>query len=150
MKKGFTLIELLVVLAIIGVLVTISAFGLSGAREVARDKKRLSDIEAIKSVFELHRADCLRYPNAQNNRRMPTRITGYTNSGVCRTTNVYMDTVPTDPQYPARYYVYRRPTPTSYVICAALENPPETAMDVSACGGNCGSGEACNYIDRGI
>ena len=149
-QTGFTLIELLVVLAIIGILITISTFGLQGAREVARDKKRLSDLESFKAVFELHRADCLRYPDATNNGIMPTTIRGYANSGICRTSNIYMDTVPNDPQYPGRYYVYRRPTATTYVLCAALENPPNPPMNVSDCGRNCGSGINCNYIDRGI
>ena len=61
-KKGFTLIELLVVISIIGILIAVSIFGLSGARESARDARRKSDLELIRSGLELYRADCNAYP----------------------------------------------------------------------------------------
>jgi prepilin-type N-terminal cleavage/methylation domain-containing protein len=61
-KLSFTLIELLVVIAIIVVLVSASLIGLSGSRETARDAKRRSDLEAIRSALELYKADTNAYP----------------------------------------------------------------------------------------
>lgn len=52
-NKGFTLVELLVVIAIIGLLSTLAVVSLSNIREKGRDAKRLSDMDALKTVLEL-------------------------------------------------------------------------------------------------
>ena len=59
---GFTLVELLVVIAIIGVLATIAVTGLSGARQKARDTKRIADVRQIFISLELHNNDYNGYP----------------------------------------------------------------------------------------
>ncbi len=51
--KAFTLIELLVVIAIIGLLSSIVMVSLKGARDKAKNAKRLSDIKEYATVFEL-------------------------------------------------------------------------------------------------
>lgn len=56
-KKGFTLIELLVVIAIIGILAGIVLVSLSGARSSARDARRQSNINSIKTAMELYYND---------------------------------------------------------------------------------------------
>jgi prepilin-type N-terminal cleavage/methylation domain-containing protein len=48
-KRGFTLIELLVVIVIIGLLSAIAAVTYSGARQKARDAKRVMDVRAVAS-----------------------------------------------------------------------------------------------------
>lgn len=52
-RKGFTLIEMLVVIAIIGLLSSVVVIGLSGARQKARDAKRVADIRQIQNGLEV-------------------------------------------------------------------------------------------------
>lgn len=63
-QKGFTLIEMLVVVAIIGILSTIVVIGVRGAREGARDAKRISDLRTIAANLELlYQAGNWNYPD---------------------------------------------------------------------------------------
>jgi prepilin-type N-terminal cleavage/methylation domain-containing protein len=52
-SKGFTLIELLIVVGIIGLLSTLAAVALSGARARSRDSKRIADITQVQKALEL-------------------------------------------------------------------------------------------------
>lgn len=137
--SGFSLIELLVVLAIMGIVVTLSAVGLFGAREVGRDGKRKSDLETIRSGIELYRADCGKYPTTLPAPTNPLRGSGVT---TCLSTNTYIQSMPDDP-IAGRDYSYTPsglPNPTSYALCAALEGATGTAVGC----GSCGTG-TCNY-----
>lgn len=62
-KSGFTLIELLVVIAIIGILSTLAIVALSGARQKARDAKRVADLNQIGKALELYYSDNNNYPS---------------------------------------------------------------------------------------
>ncbi|MFH0846004.1 MAG: type II secretion system protein [Patescibacteria group bacterium] len=53
-QSGFTLTELLVAIAIIGILSSIVLTSMSGARERAKDGKRISDIKQIQLALELY------------------------------------------------------------------------------------------------
>lgn len=59
---GFTLIELLVVVAIIGLLTSIISFALSTSRAKARDARRLSDMQQIKSGLDIYYSNGSGYP----------------------------------------------------------------------------------------
>jgi type II secretion system protein G len=139
MKKtaGFTLIELLVVISIIGVLMAISLFGLQGARESSRDARRKSDLEMIRSGLEIYKSDCNVYPAS-----LGTSLVGSGSPTACAVANTYISAVPSDPLSTARKYSYARPTTSTYILCASLENAPSPAMDVTGCA-TCTT--ACNY-----
>lgn len=140
-KSGFTLIELLVVISIIAILVGISIFGLNGARLSSRDARRKSDLELIRSGLELYKADCNSYPAAA-----PAAGANLVGTGVptsCAASNVYITGFPADPVPASRSYRYTYTAATgTFTLCAALENAPSPAMDVTGCG-SCTA--ACNY-----
>ena len=137
LKTGFTLIELLVVISIIGILISISLFGLQGARESSRDARRKSDLELIRSGLEIYKSDCNIYPAS-----LGSSLVGSGSPTSCAVANTYISSVPKDPLDPNRLYPYSRPTTTTYILCASLENPPSPAVDVTGCG-SCGL--TCNY-----
>lgn len=139
MKKGFTLIELLVVISIVGILVALSVFGVQGARQASRDAKRKADLELIRSGLEMYRSDCDAYPAA-----LGTSLAGSGTPARCAVGNTYIATTPADPMSPNSAYYYSAPTSSTYLICAALEQAPNPAVDTTGCGG-CGSGVTCNY-----
>ncbi len=138
-RFGFTLVELLIVIAIIGVLTGISVFALVGTRESARDTKRKTDLEGIKSALEIYKADCNRYPPSSGSGSFSFGGTLVGDGTHCPLTNVYLQSVPQDP-LPGRTYSYvavGNPA-RSYILCASLEtinvvDPRCTA----SCGGTC-------------
>lgn len=150
MKKGFTLIELLITLSIIGLLAALALFGTQGVREQARDGKRKSDLETLRSGLEVYRADCNFYPSVSGNAYTvldntpgtAAALRGTGSPSSCVATNTYINQLPNDPQSPTRTYYYAS-SGNVYIICARLEQAPNPAVDVTGCGNNCGG--ACNY-----
>ncbi|MEA2112967.1 MAG: type II secretion system protein [Patescibacteria group bacterium] len=53
-QKGFTLVELLITVAIIGILSAVVLTSMSGARNRAKDGRRISDIKQIQLALELY------------------------------------------------------------------------------------------------
>jgi len=137
--SAFTLIELLVVISIIGVLIGLSVFGISGARESSRDAKRKADLELIRSGIEIYRSDCNAYPSATYTTNWPAQITGTGAPTSCAVTNVYLSP-PSDPNSPVRYYRYSS-SGTTYELCASLEQGSGSV----SCGGSTDCGLTCNY-----
>lgn len=138
-RKGFTLIELLVVISIIGILFGLSIFSLQGARQSGRDSRRKSDLELIRSGLEIYRSDCGGYPTT-----LDTILEGTSSnlSDPCNEDNVYISSVPVDPQSPTREYRFFSDGIT-YEICSSLEGGTGSV----SCGGStsCGTGITCNY-----
>ncbi|MEK7066732.1 MAG: type II secretion system protein [Patescibacteria group bacterium] len=89
-KRGFTLIELLVVVAIIGILASVVMVSLGTARSKARDARRISDMQNLKTALELYFASYNRYPASFE---MGSSGTG----GVKFLVPEFMPSMPTDP-----------------------------------------------------
>jgi prepilin-type N-terminal cleavage/methylation domain-containing protein len=151
-KKGFTLIELLVVMAIVAILSAISLFALQGARGSGRDAKRKADLQQIASGLELYHSDCHVYPNVSS---LPTTLDGSVAPCAVGSGNVYIQSVPDDPNT-SNHYRYQKLVATCttnctrYRVWAALEVQPTPALSFTgACPSSevpsdCG-GVACNY-----
>jgi prepilin-type N-terminal cleavage/methylation domain-containing protein len=98
-NKGFTLIELLVVISIIGVVSATVLLGLNIARVKARDARRISDLEQVRTALELYAAD--------NNGNYPTAAYWYSSTDSSWNTNTnplyaalvpkYISRLPIDP-----------------------------------------------------
>lgn len=139
LNTGFTLIELLVVISIIGILVAVSIFGLSGARESSRDARRKSDLELVRSGLELYKADCNAYPASLTFDGV-WDLVGTGTPATCAATNTYISNVPTDP-IAARLYDYVV-VGSGYDLYAALEQ--QGLPNLTGAGISCGT-PSCNY-----
>lgn len=139
-SQAFTLIELLVVISIIGVLAAVSIFGLSGARESARDARRKSDLELVKAGLELYRADCNVYPSAITFDGS-WDLVGTGTPTACAVSNTYITDVPDDPIAASRDYDYRT-VGNGYELYASLERQGLTTLTAPTI--FCGT--SCNYM----
>lgn len=148
-QKGFTLVELLVVIAIIGVLATLVLLQLGTARGRARDTKRITDVNQIRSAVEQYFEDNGgKYPAAA---AWETDIAGY------------MTRVPKDPLTDVSYDYNVDPTFQAFQIVAELENKAAAltndsdivsgdftgAVDAGAANETCADPATCLY-DQGV
>lgn len=115
-QNGFTLIELLVVIAVIGILASVVMASLNSARGKARDAKRVSDMQQMRTALELYYADNGSYPGIAH---YVQGTTGQTCSVLpgweARTwstlfdssfTSQYISQLPSDPRSPDPTYCY--------------------------------------------
>ena len=128
--EGFTLIELLISITIIGVLIGLSLFGLTGARKSSRDAQRKANLELIRSGLEIYKADCDIYPAS-----LGVTLVGDDSTPSCSSSNTYISAVPVD-VLPGQSYYYGS-SGSTYELCATLEKGGS-----DTCVGGCAT---CNY-----
>lgn len=114
-SKGFTLVELLVVIAIIGTLATLLLLQLGVARAKARDAKRVSDINQLRSAVELYFDD--------NNGKYPAGINTAATCIAALGKYLAAPTCPADPVTAASYFYAYAPTtgPVQFHLWSELE-----------------------------
>lgn len=117
-RGGFTLIELLIVVAIIGLLATLAAVGLSSARMKSRDTKRVTDLKQIQKALELSFDNTTGYPVVASGLTLGTAtadvlcnngtgVVFVSDQSTCVAGKLYMGLVPANPSVPASDYIYR-------------------------------------------
>lgn len=127
-RSGFTLIELLVVMAIIGLLVGISASTFQTSRVKAKDGRRKGNIKQIQNALEQYMADHDTYPAASSGEIVACGATGtstcdWGSSFIDENGTTYMAELPSDVNAPTIEYVYFVSTDRKqYQLFIHLEN----------------------------
>lgn len=166
-KKGFTLIELLIVIGIISILLGLVSVSLNGSQARARDVVRKSDLHQIQKALELYQQDSptasfpadaiMNTALEQRNLCMHSPLSDlapdvtdgtlpvgslFDSSGTCDNYVPYIKSIPGDPSYSnahPKFYVYRKLTNSSYILCSCLENKSDTeGTPTYACGNPAG------------
>ncbi|MBI4653042.1 type II secretion system protein [Candidatus Kuenenbacteria bacterium] len=125
-NKGFGLIELLVVIGIIALLSTIAMVSLNGAKQKARDAKRIADAKQMQIALDLYFDKKELYPIA-----ITAIILGTANYSClsengfvasCNIELVYMKLIPTAPIPPTgNQYTYISSDGNNYQLSFTLE-----------------------------
>lgn len=126
----------MVVMAIVAIIAAAGgAVSYQAASKQARDSRRTADLESVRAVAEVYRADCGVYPTT-----LPwgSQLVGPTQLP-CKN-NVYMQKLPADPKPEYTYkYVYGA---NSYYLCSTYEVLPSPVPQLTITQ-ICGS-TACN------
>ncbi|HUD19784.1 MAG TPA: type II secretion system protein [Patescibacteria group bacterium] len=145
-ERGFTLIELLVVIAIIAVLIAFAVTNYLGARQRAKDVKKKSELQELKTALRLYYNDFNIYPpdattNDLDGCGNATPPIASCNSGeFAAGTNVYMKLLP----QAASYVWHYQPVGVArddFCLWATLDNASDTDITASQakCADSCKS-----------
>lgn len=148
-SKGFTLLELLVAIAVLAIIsgAIFSLIG-QGPSRYARDSRRKSDLEQIRSALELYRNSNTTYPPCSGG----TANCVVSSANIPGLTTSYINPMPDDPLSTTRDYRYAPAAAgggtcdggatrcVTYSLCGALEKVTSPAV---SCGGSNNCGATC-------
>lgn len=148
-RLGFTLIELLIVITIIGILSALVMTNVQGVRERARDARRKSDLNSIKTSLRLYYNDFGSFPTDSTGQinGCGTGTTTCPWGSAFASTNTYMNSLPLDPSSNVNsqvYYTYNQIDADTYTLTAELEN--ESDPDISDSQARCNTGSGNEYV----
>jgi type II secretory pathway pseudopilin PulG len=125
-RPGFTMIELLVTVTIMIVLTAIGLVSYQNATRNARNGKRKTDLETVRSALVLYRTDVGTYPaGGGTNGAFNTMVTTLNGNGYLSSPTI------TDPDNQDPYrYIYTSNTVT-FTLCGTLEPDPGTAYCIT-------------------
>jgi prepilin-type N-terminal cleavage/methylation domain-containing protein len=139
-KRGFTMAELMIAVGIIALLTISGLVSMQNQTRRARDQRRQSDLEQIRSALEMYR---LSVPT----RTYPTPARGEPHVVLATALGTFLPIIPRDPiASTTRRYAYQALNAgRTYQLCARLETQPVGAVQTcwnNACGA--GSNTGCN------
>lgn len=164
-KRGaFTLLEVTIVVAIIALVAAAALALLNPFFQIKKswDGQRKKDLDLIRKVFEDWYNDKGAYPVAADicYTAASAPRTDYSGNTACTCKicgkdqnspnfSPYLNTIPCDPQYPNKHYLYDYDCSTSkpawYRIYTKLSNEFDRASDEVGCAGPCGPSGDANY-----
>jgi len=128
-KKGFTLMEILVAIAIIAILTAIGIVSYTSINRNARNAKRTSDIEQVRSALELYRAEIGHYPGSTYDAVFVSDLLA--NDGDLQT---YLSSVPEDPKGSTYQQYSYQATDSYFGYCiGALMETTDPSYDDTDC-----------------
>ena len=127
-QKGFTLIEILIVVTIIALLASVILVGLQPARTVARDTRRLLDLNEVKKGLELYFNKCGYYPGQPVPDPPPCGAfmqisTWQELTDALVGSNIGVDALPKDITAGSDYFYATDQNGRKYILGATLEDP---------------------------
>lgn len=129
--RGYSLVELMAVIAIVGVLASFAAYGISQAQMRSRDARRRIDLTKIAQAVELYYAQNKNYPLCSG------QTLGDGSNGSCDAASLNISVtggVPTDPKTKAQYHYSDQGDGAKFTLSAQPENPNANASDYTITG----------------
>lgn len=153
-QAGFTLLELIVVMAIMGLLIAVTASTFQTSRIKGKDGRRKSDLKQIQNALEAYMNDHSVYPQASAPTGGSIVACGGSGTTACafgsaftdENGTVYMAQIPSDPSSPTLQYLYLASSDQKqYQIFTYLENTQDSST-ATYVGKNCPTVTyQCNY-----
>lgn len=149
-KAGFTLIELLVAMTIVAMLLGIALVSYQGARKSARDGKRKTDLEQVRSALEMYRTDKGYYPPKDQTGWCTVlwgcgSSTWYNDVAGALISVGYLPSLPQDPIYANTNsdYFFRHVSNNQYELFSTLELNTTNTYSTAGCA--CGTSNVYHY-----
>jgi type II secretion system protein G len=149
LQKGFTLIELLIVMAIMGLLIGVTASSFQTSRIKGKDAKRKSDLKQIANALEAYQNDHGKYPLSTAGVITACgsgiSVCSYGSALTDENGTTYMAQIPaeTNASSGQKYMYIVSSDQKKFQLFAYLENSQDS--DVKIYSQNCGGTLVCNY-----